>query len=168
MCTKTIDYTSLRSGLRASPEVPISYAMAKKDPAYRKTRRFDIRLSEEDYRLLGEKSRNYPSISSLVLDAVKNFDTRKGRNRLDTMIEFSENVRKLEVELARIGNNVNQMAKELHRYRIEGRDLSLTPLDRFILGVDNANRTLSSLKGLLYEVATGRKIDTEQQGKEEL
>lgn len=133
--------------------------MTKKDPVLRKTRRFDIRLTEEDFRLLGEKAKNYPSISSLVLDAVKNFDTRKGRNRLDTMIEFSENIRKLEVELARIGNNVNQMAKELHRYRIEGRELSLTPLDGFIVGVDDANRTLSSLRELLFSIATGRKLD---------
>lgn len=142
--------------------------MTKKDPVLRKTRRFDTRLTEEDYRLLGEKAKSYPSISSLVLDAVKNFDTRKGRNRLDTMIEFSENVRKLEVELARIGNNVNQMAKELHRYRIEGRELSFTPLDGFIVGVDDANRTLSSLRELLFEIATGRKGDSKQQGKEQL
>lgn len=118
-----------------------------------------MRLTEEDYHLLSEKAQRYPSISSLVLDAVRNFDIRRGRNRLDTMIEFSENVRKIEVDLARIGNNLNQMTKELHLYRIEGRNLSLTPLDGFILGVDDANRTLDSLKNLLSGIAMGRKID---------
>lgn len=133
--------------------------MAKEEPRSRKTRRLDMRLTEEDYHLLSEKAQRYPSISSLVLDAVRNLDIRRGRNRLDTMIEFSENVRKIEVDLARIGNNLNQMTKELHRYRIEGRNLSLTPLDGFILGVDDANRTLDSLKNLLSGIAMGRKID---------
>ncbi len=142
--------------------------MARKNPDYRKTRRFDIRLTEEDYHLLSEKAQSYPSISSLLLDAVRNFDTRRGRNRLDTMIEFSENVRKIEVELARIGNNVNQMARELHRYRIEGRNLALSPIERFILGVEDANRTLGTMKKLLSEIATGRKAGRKRQGKEEI
>ena len=127
-----------------------------------------MRLTEEDYRLLSEKAQRYPSISSLVLDSVRNFDIRRGRNRLDTMIEFSENVRRIEVDLARIGNNVNQMTKELHRYRIEGRNLFLTPLDGLILGVDDANKTLDSLKKLLTKIARGGVHGEEQQGNEDL
>jgi hypothetical protein len=142
--------------------------MAKEEPRTRKARRLNIRLTEEDYRLLSEKAQRYPSISSLVLDSVRNFDIRRGRNRLDTMIEFSENVKGVEVELSRIGNNINQIAKELHRYRIEGRNLSLTPLDGLILGVDDANKTLGSLKKLLSRISRGEVQAVEQQGNEDL
>lgn len=67
--------------------------------------------------MMKEKSKNYPSLSTLVIDAVRTFDDRKGRNKIDTMIDFSNYIRQTDVEMARVGNNLNQVAHEINLYK---------------------------------------------------
>ena len=55
-----------------------------------KIKRLEIRLSEQEFQHIKKHSKGYSSMSSFVLDAVKNHDPRRGKNRIDTMIKFSE------------------------------------------------------------------------------
>lgn len=48
-----------------------------------------VRVTEDEHTMIKNKSVNYPSISSLMIDAVKAFDIKQGRNRLDILIDFS-------------------------------------------------------------------------------
>lgn len=95
----------------------------KKDKSSNKDKQLHIRLSLEEYNLIRERSKAYQSISSFVLDALLNYDVRRGRNRIDTMIKFSELMTKSDVSLARIGNNINQIAHEMNRQRLLGINL---------------------------------------------
>lgn len=85
----------------------------------------------------------------LIVDSVKHFDTRKGKNRIDTMIKFADTVGKMDTELCRIGNNINQISRELHRFNIAGLDLSVLPYGQFLIQIDSAKLLLSDvLRGL--------------------
>ena len=122
----------------------------------RKSRRLEIRLSENEYKQLQRKAKKYPSISALILDAVANFDIKRGRNRIDTMIEFSEDMRKAEVDISRIGNNINQIAKELHRYRLEGISLNNAPLASLTKVMEEGVAVLEGLESSLKSIASGK------------
>ena len=45
-----------------------------------KRKQINVRLTDEEFKMMKEKSKNYPSLSTLVIDAVRTFDDRKGRN----------------------------------------------------------------------------------------
>lgn len=122
----------------------------------RKSRRLEIRLSENEYKQLQGKAKKYPSISALILDAVANFDIKRGRNRIDTMIEFSKDMRKAEVDISRIGNNINQIAKELHRYRLEGISLNNAPLASLTKVMEEGVAVLEGVASCLKSIASGK------------
>lgn len=80
-----------------------------------KIKRLEIRLSEQEFQHIKKHSKGYSSMSSFVLDAVKNHDPRRGKNRIDTMIKFSELMEKSDVSLSKLGNNINQIAHAINR-----------------------------------------------------
>ena len=85
-----------------------------------KEKRIYIRVTNEERELIDEKAKKYGfPISTLLLDAVKEFDDRKGRNRIDRMIEFSVLANSMDAEIARQGNNLNQIAHNLNLYRYD-------------------------------------------------
>lgn len=88
-----------------------------------KTKRVYVRVTEDERTMIKNKSVNYPSISSLMIDAVKAFDIKQGRNRLDILIDFSSYAQSIETEMARVGNNLNQITHEIHLYKYGGCDL---------------------------------------------
>lgn len=79
-----------------------------------KKKQINIRLTDEELKMLKEKSREYSSMSALIIDAVQEFNNKSGRNRVDTMIEFARYAKQIEVEMARVGNNLNQITHELN------------------------------------------------------
>ncbi len=88
-----------------------------------KTKRVYVRVSDEEHTMIKNKSINYPSISSLMIDAVKAFNVKQGRNRLDILIDFSNYAQSIEAEMSRVGNNLNQITHEIHLYKYGGCDL---------------------------------------------
>lgn len=44
-----------------------------------KRKQINVRLTDEEFKMMKEKSKNYPSLSTLVIDAVRAFDDRKGK-----------------------------------------------------------------------------------------
>ena len=84
-----------------------------------KKNQINIRATDEEFKMIKEKAKNYPSVSSLLLDAVKGFDNRHGRNRIDRMIEFSEAVNSFDRDMVRIGTNLNQIAHALNLYKYD-------------------------------------------------
>lgn len=104
-----------------------------------------IRLTEEEEKVFREKSKKYPSLTALIVDAVNHFDVRKGRNRIDTMIKFSEDVMKFDADIARIGNNINQMAKAMNQYKMERIDLENVSFDEFLKEIKETSELLNTL-----------------------
>lgn len=93
-----------------------------------KKRQIHIRATEEEFKMIKKKAEKYPSVSSLLLDAVKDFDNRQGRNRIERMIEFSKAVNNFDRDMVRIGTNLNQIAHSLNLYKYG--EVSLIPLQK--------------------------------------
>ena len=72
------------------------------------------------------------------------------------MIEFSKDMRKAEVDISRIGNNINQIAKELHRYRLEGISLNNAPLASLTKVMEEGVAVLEGLESSLKSIASGK------------
>lgn len=76
----------------------------------RKIKRINIRISKEELELIEKKASAYPSLTSLIIDAVKNYDNRLGSKKLDALNEWAIEFKAFQTELNRIGNNINQLA----------------------------------------------------------
>lgn len=88
-----------------------------------KTKQLNIRVTPEEQQAIKAKAAEYPSVTALILDAIQDFDTRKGRNAIDRMIEFAQAAQKFEVAQTRIGTNVNQIAHALNSYQYNHNNL---------------------------------------------
>lgn len=82
-----------------------------------------------------------------MIDAAKEFNTKKGRNKIDLMIELSSCLSKFEVETARRGNNLNQIAHALNLYQYE--QIALPPFE--LVGRE-IKETLKLSKDILREL----------------
>lgn len=108
-----------------------------------KRKQINVRLTDEEFKMMKEKSKKYPSLSTLVIDAVRAFDDRKGRNKIDTMIDFSNYIRQTEVEMARVGNNLNQVAHEINLYKFG--DFELPSIEQLLKTLEESlelNKTI--------------------------
>lgn len=73
-------------------------------------KQINIRLTEEDFSLFKKKGKDYQSMSSMIIDSVKEFNTAGGSNKIETLNSWSTEFSAFKVELSRIGNNINQVA----------------------------------------------------------
>lgn len=85
-----------------------------------KTHRIFVRVSDDELEKLKEKSRNYPTLSSFVLDACFNFDDELGIKRLEKLRLWSEDFTSFQNEIIRISNNVNQLAHYTNNLKLTG------------------------------------------------
>lgn len=112
-----------------------------------KKKQIHLRVTEDELHEIREKAKNYTSMSALMIDASKEFNTKKGRNKIDLMIELSSCLSKFEVETARRGNNLNQIAHALNLYQYER--IALPPIE--LVGRE-VNETLKLCKDILREL----------------
>ena len=112
-----------------------------------KKKQIHLRVTEDELHEIREKAKSYTSMSALMIDASKEFNTKKGRNKIDLMIELSSCLSKFEVETARRGNNLNQIAHALNLYQYE--QIALPPIE--LVGRE-IKETLKLSKDILREL----------------
>lgn len=112
-----------------------------------KNKRIYIRVTDEEHKMIKDKSVNYPTITALMVDAVRSFNENSMRNRIATMIEFSSYAKGLDVEMSRVGNNLNQITHELHLYKYG--DVELVEVERLQATLDEV---LECNKNILKEL----------------
>lgn len=75
-----------------------------------KTRRKEVRFTDDEYKIMAKKAERYESISAYIRDAALNFNEKSGM----VQILYAEEWAKLFVEyrsqISAIGNNINQLA----------------------------------------------------------
>lgn len=81
-----------------------------------KQKRIDIRCSLEEHSMIKNQAKKYgTSVSQLVIDSVSTFNVAGERNKINTYIRLAEIFERYEVELRRIGNNINQLSRAANR-----------------------------------------------------
>ena len=85
-----------------------------------KTHRIFVRVSDKELEELKEKSKNYPTLSSFVLDACFKFDDELGIKRLERLRLWSEDFHSFKTEISKIGANINQLAHYVNNLQKTG------------------------------------------------
>ncbi|RKW46988.1 MAG: plasmid mobilization relaxosome protein MobC [Porphyromonas sp.] len=121
-----------------------------------KIKRLEIRLSEQEFQHIKKHSKGYSSMSSFVLDAVKNHDPRRGKNRIDTMIKFSELMENSDVSLSRLGNNINQIAHVINRKIMANWGANFALDEDILMRVEDARFLLEKILIELRKISNSR------------
>jgi uncharacterized phage infection (PIP) family protein YhgE len=77
----------------------------------KKSTQIHFRLSQEDLALFREKAKNYDKKSSMIRDAVRQFDDRGAKMKLQAMTDLSLQIKEFSIKLSKIGGNLNQVVK---------------------------------------------------------
>ena len=121
-----------------------------------KIKRLEIRLSEQEFQHIKKHSKGYSSMSSFVLDAVRNHDPRRGKNRIDTMIKFSELMENSDVSLSRLGNNINQIAHAINRKIMANWGANFALDEDILMRVEDARFLLEKILLELRKISNSR------------
>ncbi len=121
-----------------------------------KIKRLEIRLSEQEFQHIKKHSKGYSSMSAFVLDAVKNHDPRRGKNRIDTMIRFSELMEESDVSLSRLGNNINQIAHAINRKIMANWGANFALDEDILMRVEDARFLLEKILIELRKISNSR------------
>lgn len=111
MCVQKVScQTSL--GLLIKQPIPFATQVILNDMERgKKNRRLYVRLTEEELAVVKEKAKNYQTITSMLLAAVKNLDNRTMSNKIDVVLELKATLDEQNRQLGKIGANLNQIAK---------------------------------------------------------
>lgn len=76
----------------------------------KKNREIHLRLTDDEYSVMQKKASEYKFLSSMIIDAVYQFDDRLAIRKVDILQALSDRVLNYHGNLAKIGSNINQMA----------------------------------------------------------
>ena len=83
--------------------------------------RLEIRLSEEEARVFQNKAESYGgNVSAMVRDAVRRFDDKRTRGKIETMEALLQFYKKYQQQLSWLGGNFNQCMHRANELAIEG------------------------------------------------
>ena len=84
----------------------------------RKTKRLWIRISAQDAELIKQKAANYKTVSSMIWDAIKQFDDTGTKRKIAALNEMTALYKKYQQDLAWMGSNFNQVVKRANELAI--------------------------------------------------
>lgn len=83
--------------------------------------RFEIRLTEDESQMFQNKAKNYGgNVSAMVRDAVRRFDDKRTRGKIETMEALLQFYKKYQQQLSWLGGNFNQCMHRANELAIEG------------------------------------------------
>ena len=83
--------------------------------------RLEIRLSEEEARVFQNKAESYGgNVSAMVRDAVRRFDDKRTRGKIETMEALLQFYKKYQQQLSWLGGNFNQSMHRANELAIVG------------------------------------------------
>ena len=83
-----------------------------------KTKRLWIRISAQDAELIKQKAANYKTVSSMIWDAIKQFDDTGTKRKIAALNEMTTLYKKYQPDLAWMGGNFNQVVKRANELAI--------------------------------------------------
>ena len=84
----------------------------------RKTKRLWIRISAQDAELIKQKAVNYKTVSSMIWDAIKQFDDTGTKRKIAALNEMTALYKKYQQDLAWMRGNFNQVVKRANELAI--------------------------------------------------
>ena len=83
--------------------------------------RLEIRLTDDEAQMFQNKAKNYGgNVSAMVRDAVRQFDDKRTRGKIETMEALLQFYKKYHQQLSWLGGNFNQCMHRANELAIEG------------------------------------------------
>lgn len=111
----------------------------------KRTYRVDLRLNEKEKELFKNKAQNYKKLSSMIRDAVEQFDDRGTKMRIQALNDLSLQIRDFGTELSKLGGNINQMAKRANELIYMG-ELNQEYYEKILLP------SIAKVEKMMYEI----------------
>lgn len=86
----------------------------------KRTYRFELRLSEEEYKLFKEKAASYQTMSAMIRDAVKGFNDVQTQGKIAALTEIKNYYTRFDQRLGWLGGNINQAQHRANELAIAG------------------------------------------------
>ncbi|PWL58953.1 MAG: hypothetical protein DBY35_11430 [Bacteroidales bacterium] len=117
-----------------------------------RTKYFQLRLTQEEYDFLKEKSKDYSSVSHYIRSAIKEYSDINAKQKLQLLNDLGLFYRKFQDELSWAGGNLNQSVKRANELSVAGL-LSATYISEVLMpSIDSTRKTLESIKRELLNV----------------
>lgn len=117
-----------------------------------RTKYFQLRLTQEEYDFLKEKSKDYSSVSHYIRSAIKEYSDINAKQKLKLLNDLGLFYRKFQDELSWAGGNLNQSVKRANELSVAGL-LSATYISEVLMpSIDSTRKTLESIKRELLNV----------------
>lgn len=117
-----------------------------------RTKYFQLRLTQEEYDALKEKSASYMSVSHYIRSALKEYSDVNAKQKLRLINELGGFYRQFRDELSWAGGNLNQSVKRANELSVAGL-LSPAYISEVLMpSIESARKTLESLKQELLNV----------------
>ena len=79
-----------------------------------------LRLNKTEYEIFRNKARLYSNLSSMIRDAVAQFDDVTTKGKIDAIDAISKEFENISKEFSKEGNNLNQLAKRANELMYAG------------------------------------------------
>ena len=79
-----------------------------------------LRVNDEELKLFLQKSARYPTMSSMIRDAVRQFDDRQTMGKLQSLTELKNFYVNYEQQLGWLGSNFNQYMHRANELNVSG------------------------------------------------
>lgn len=86
----------------------------------KRTYRFELRLSEEEYKLFKEKAATYQTMSSMIRDAVKCFNDVQTQGKIAALTDIKDYYTRFDQRLGWLGGNIYQAQHRANELAIAG------------------------------------------------
>ncbi len=119
----------------------------------RKTKRLWIRISAQDAELIKQKATNYKTVSSMIWDAIKQFDDVGTKRKIATLNEMMTFYKKYQQDLSWMGGNFNQVVKRANELAIAN-ELTLPYFERVLYPqIMELQKLLTAIKQEQHQIA---------------
>ena len=114
--------------------------MAKTDKLQNRTKRIEIRLTEDEYAHIKKKSASFGSVGHYIRSAIKEFSDINAKQRLDLINELGDYYCEYKDELSHISGNLNQSVKRANELAVAGL-LSAPFISQVLMPTINSTKT---------------------------
>lgn len=118
----------------------------------KKTHQLHVLLNDNELEIFKKKAKNYSKMSTMVRDAVVQFNDNAAHLQLDALNELSELIKSFSLELSKQGGNLNQVVKRANELIYSG-ELDKDYFEKMILpSVDETRKIISEIKKQQIEI----------------
>ena len=126
--------------------------MAKTGKLRNRTKRIEIRLTEDEYVRIKKQSASFGSVGHYIRSAIKEFSDINAKQKLDLLNELGNYYQEYRDDLSHISGNLNQSVKRANELAIAGLLTSSYISQVLMPQIDSTKNTLGLLNRELMKI----------------